>query len=726
MPKDSTDRSASTATLRIGDMQQHGEVLEKLAFSNILLTAVIESSPDGILVANNINKILTYNQRFLEIWNISLEDKASGINEKLLMRKAQALKDPERYVENIRLQHANSNKDSRYETEFKDGRVFEESTTVLRNQDEYIGRIWFYHEITKIRKATETLTESEQRLKTILDTAVDGILIVDCQTRQFVQGNRAIMNMLGSVPDELPTLCLDDIYPAESLVETRQLFQECVNGEPVTGKDVPIKRRDGSVFFGDITAAIMHLAGRPYFVCNIRDITTRKIAEQKIMQLARTDQLTDLPNRRVFNEALQQAIDRVDRGGQSFAVLYLDLDNFKDVNDTLGHTVGDELLVMVSKRLRKSVRAGDVVARFGGDEFTVLQTGIQDPSDAAILATKFINALAHPFLIHENKIQSSTSIGIAVSDPETNDSEVLLSHADLALYEAKSNRRGTYHFFAESMDIEVRERVKLISELRRALAEGEMTLHYQPQIDARNGRVIGLEALVRWNHPERGLLLPGCFIGVAETSGMIVPLGKWVQIEACRQMRDWLDADIAPPVLAINLSAVEFKTVGIEEQIIGTIKKYGVPPDRIELELTESTMMELSKRSNDVLVRFRQQGIRISIDDFGTGYSSLAYLKQFRPNRIKIAGVFVSDMLEDEANRAVVKSIIGIAQALNIEVIAEGVETAAQAKFLCELHCCEVQGFAFSRARPAPDITQILRRKKVFALIDRSALTEVA
>ena len=223
------------------------------------------------------------------------------------------------------------------------------------------------------------------------------------------------------------------------------------------------------------------------------------------------------------------------------------------------------------------------------------------------------------------------------------------------------------------MDTEVRERVKLVSELRRAFAEGEMMLHYQPQIDARTGRIIGLEALVRWNHPEHGLLLPGSFIGIAETSGMIVSLGKWVQIEACRQMRDWLDAGIAPPVLSINLSAVEFKAAGIEEQIIGTIKKYRVPPDRIELELTESTMMELSKRSNDVLVRFRQQGIRISIDDFGTGYSSLAYLKRFRPNRIKIAGVFVSDMLEDDA-----KSCGGAVhhwnrRGPNIEVIAEGV-----------------------------------------------------
>jgi|GEM_PF-2608209 len=725
MVRDFRERGTGTVDLRVGRIQRHAEILEKLSFSNILLTAVIESSPDGILVANNINKILTYNQKFLDIWNISPADEAAGINEKMLLSKAQALKDPERYVENIRFQHAHPNQESRYDTEFKDGRVIEESTTVLLHKEEYIGRIWFYHDITKIRQATQKLTQSEQRLETILDTVVDGILIVDVQTWKIVQGNHAILNMLGYGPDEFLTLCTDDLHPVDTLTETRRLFQNVASGEPGSGKDIPMKRRDGSVFFGDISAGVMRLAGRPYLVCNVRDITTRRSIEQKVTRLARTDQLTDLPNRRVFNEALEQAIGRASREARGFAVLYLDLDHFKDVNDTLGHTIGDELLVLVSKRLKNTVRAGDVVARFGGDEFAVLQIDIQDPSDAAVLATKIIENLRQPFLIQENKIQSGTSIGIVVSDPETN-REALLSHADLALYEAKSKRRGTYHFFAESMDTEVRARVKLASELRRALTEGQMMLHYQPQVDARNGRIIGLEVLVRWNHPERGLLLPGDFIGIAERSGMIIPLGQWVQIEACRQMRDWLDAGIAPPVLAINLSSVEFKTAGIEDQIIGTIKKYSVPPGRIELELTESTMMELSKRSNDVLARLKQQGIRISIDDFGTGYSSLAYMKRFRPNRIKIAGEFVSDMLDDEADRAVVQSIIGIAQALNIEVIAEGVETAAQAKFLCDLQCFEVQGFAFSRARSATDITTILRRKKVFALIDRSALTEVA
>ena len=726
MLKDFPNHGAGLVGPPVGRIQRHSEILGKLSFSYILLTAVIESSPDGILVANNINKILTYNQRFRDIWNISPADEAAGIDEKMLLSKAQALKDPERYVENIRFQHAHPNQESRYDTEFKDGRVIEESTTVLSHKDEYMGRIWFYHDITKIRQATQKLTQSEQRLTTILDTVVDGILIVDVQTRKFVQGNHAILNMLGYGLDEFLTLSTDDIHPVATLTEARQLFHYVASGEPGSGKDIPIKRRDGSVFFGDISAGVMRLSERPYLVCNVRDITARRLIELKVTQLARTDQLTNLPNRRVFYEALEQVIGRASREGRGFAVLYLDLDHFKDVNDTLGHTIGDELLVMVGKRLQNSVRAGDVVARFGGDEFAVLQTEIQDPSDAAVLATTIIESLSQPFLIHENKIQLSTSIGIVVSDPVANDCEALLSHADLALYEAKFKRRGTYHFFAESMDTEVRARVKLISELRRALTEGQMTLHYQPQVDARNGRIIGLEALVRWNHPERGLLLPGSFIGVAERTGMIVPLGQWVQIEACRQMRDWLDAGIAPPVLALNLSAVEFKTAGIEDQIIGTITKYGVPPDRIELELTESTMMELSKRSNDVLARFRRQGIRISIDDFGTGYSSLAYMKRFRPNRIKIAGEFVSDMLDDEADRAVVKSIIGIAQALNIEVIAEGVETAAQAKFLCDLQCFEVQGFAFSRARSAPDITTNLRRKKVFALIDRSALTKVA
>ncbi|MGO8912804.1 MAG: putative bifunctional diguanylate cyclase/phosphodiesterase [Bradyrhizobium sp.] len=457
-----------------------------------------------------------------------------------------------------------------------------------------------------------------------------------------------------------------------------------------------------------------------------REIGVRRKAEQKVERLARTDPLTGLPNRRAFVEALHQAIGRTGRGGKGFAVLYLDLDYFKDVNDTLGHRVGDELLEAAGERLRSSIRVTDAVARFGGDEFAVLQTDIGDPADAAALAGKLIEIIAQPFSIEGNRIQSGTSIGIAVGESGTSDGETLLSHADLALYRAKSEGRGSYRFFTESMDTEVHARVKLADELREAIAHGQMILHYQPQVDVRDGRIKGLEALVRWSHPARGLLLPGNFIHIAEQTGLIAPLGRWVMNEACRQMKEWLDAGIALPVLAVNISATELKIAGIESKILAVIDRHGIPPGRIELEITEYTMMEVSKRSDDILERLRQHGIGISIDDFGMGYSSLAYMKRFRPSRIKIAGEFVSGMLKNEADRAVVRAIVEMAHELRVGLIAEGVETAAQAEFLCDLNCYDAQGFYFSRAVTAHDIAAILRSGKAFTPTERGAMTEVA
>jgi diguanylate cyclase (GGDEF)-like protein len=343
---------------RADRIKQLAETIDTVGLSNNLLTEVIESSDDGILVANNINKILAYNHRFLEMWSISPERAAAGIDEKLLVDRSNLLKDPEAYVANIRFQHAHRTDVSTYETEFNDGRVFNERTTVLRHKDgRYIGRIWFYY-----------------------------------------------------------------------------------------------------------------------------DTTARKAAEQKVIQLSRTDHLTDLPNRRVFIEALQRAISRAGRGGNRFAILYLDLDHFKDVNDTLGHKIGDDLLIAVGRRLLSTVRAGDVVARFGGDEFAILQTDIKDPTQAAILATTLLDSMAEPFFIGSNEIRSGTSIGITIGSPETTDSGLLLSHADLALYGAKSEGRGGYRFFAESMDTETHARVKLVSELRLALAKEQLALYYQPQV----------------------------------------------------------------------------------------------------------------------------------------------------------------------------------------------------------------------------------------------------
>ena len=432
--------------------------------------------------------------------------------------------------------------------------------------------------------------------------------------------------------------------------------------------------------------------------------------ELKISWMARYDILTGLANRGVFAEALQHEIARAHRDGTSFAVLYLDLDHFKDVNDTLGHPIGDLLLQAVAERLRASVRETDTVSRFGGDEFALIATDLQEPADAATLALKVLAATSEPVLIRDIEVRSGASVGIAVFGPDSADTETLLSHADIALYRAKSEGRGTYRFFTDSMDAEVRTEFMLGAELRQAIVSDQLYLVYQPQVDIYTGRIIGVEALVRWLHPTRGVVSPGLFIPVAEKSGLIVAIGRWVMHESCRQMRKWLDAGVAPPLIAVNVSALQFKTPReLENDLEAILAETGVPAQKVELELTEGVLMDASREHSDVLLRLRNAGFRIGIDDFGTGYSSLDYLRRFPVDRIKIAQQFMFDPTEGSGD-AIIRAAIALAQELKLEVIVEGVETAKQLQRVKSCGGREVQGYYFSKPIRAGAMTVLLRK----------------
>jgi diguanylate cyclase (GGDEF)-like protein/PAS domain S-box-containing protein len=447
----------------------------------------------------------------------------------------------------------------------------------------------------------------------------------------------------------------------------------------------------------------------------LTDINERKEAEAQIVQMARHDGLTDLANRRLFVETAQQAIARMRRGENPFAVLYLDLDHFKDVNDTLGHPVGDELLKTVAGRLRASVRETDLVARFGGDEFAILQTNLGDPADAGTLATKLLETVAQPYSIGGSVIHIGTSIGIAVSDPDAPDLETLLSHADVALYRAKSEGRGQYRFFTAAMDDEVRSRFALAADLRVAVAANQLFLLYQPLVEIVTGRIIGAEALVRWHHPRFGLLAPSEFIGAAEKSGLIAMLGQWVLAEACRQTKSWIDAGIAFAATAVNVSSFQFKAPReLEALIAATLERNALEPRHLEIELTETALMETSLDNNDLLQRLQKRGIKLAIDDFGTGYSSLNYLRQFPVDRIKIAQHFVADLITDPGAAAIVKATIGLARELKLDVIAEGVETAEQLALLHSWGCRSAQGFYFAEPMTAEQIEPLLRQGVIY------------
>jgi diguanylate cyclase len=449
---------------------------------------------------------------------------------------------------------------------------------------------------------------------------------------------------------------------------------------------------------------------------------------QKFSDLAQTDTLTALPNRRAFMKGIRSAFAAANRGAKPFAVLYFDLDHFKDVNDTLGHAVGDKLLRQVAARVRSAVRETDVVARFGGDEFAVLQSDVGEPDAAGTLAAKIGQVIAEPYNIDGNIIHISASVGISRYAAEIEGPDAMMIQADLALYRAKEDGRNCFRFHDGGLDSQVQERVLIADELRGAHIRNELELHYQPQIDMRSGRIIGLEALLRWHHPQRGEIPPLVFIPIAERTGQIQFLGQWVLDAACQQLRAWLDEGLAPELVGVNFSAIHFKaSTDLDGEVAACLNKWGIAPNLIELELTETVLMDITQQHNARFERLRQLGVRIAIDDFGTGYSSLSYLANYPINRVKIAQELVAGVDLEARSAAVVRAAIGLAHELGIEIIAEGVETEGQEKFLLSAGCAHGQGYRYSRPVNAERATALLRLgairppRKSLRLVESSA-----
>ncbi len=465
-----------------------------------------------------------------------------------------------------------------------------------------------------------------------------------------------------------------------------------------------------------VLAAVLLVFGAllAYMWASMRHALRLEAANSRVLELAQTDILTNLANRRAFLKRLTMAFTASLRGAPPFAVLYLDIDNFKDVNDTLGHAMGDLLLKEVVSRLKSAVRPDDLVARFGGDEFAILVPEVIDLETAGELAARIGKLLAVPFSIKGHKVRITSSIGIARFSPDIASPDAMMMQADLALYGAKDDGRDCYRFHSDDLDLEVHERVRVAEELRVALDQGELELYYQPQVELATGRILGLEALIRWNHKTRGVLAPASFISIAERTGAILPIGHWVFDEACRQLKLWNTEGIAPNVLSVNVSGVQFKGAAeLEREIEASLTRWSVDPAHIELELTESVLMEATQRHANTLEKLRQLGTKIAIDDFGTGYSSLKYLTQYQVNRLKLAQEFVFRVTIDYRNAAVVRAAIRLANELGLEVIAEGVETEAQARFLMGAGCEQAQGYYFSRPVPAAKATELLRAGRI-------------
>lgn len=451
----------------------------------------------------------------------------------------------------------------------------------------------------------------------------------------------------------------------------------------------------------------------------VQDVSERKRIEEEIRRLGLYDGLTGLPNRRFFRESLEKALARARRTNESVAVMFLDLDRFKRINDTLGHRVGDSLLRDAAKRLQDCIRDADYAARnedsesllsrLGGDEFTIALVGLRHPEDAGKVATRILAEMARPFVVEQNELSVSASIGVAVYPHNGETVDELLKHADTAMYNAKDQGKNAYRFFTETMNATAREKLAMENELRRALSKGEFVVHYQPKVDTRSGSITGVEALIRWNHPERGLIPPGTFIPVAEDAGLIIPIGQWVLRAACRQLKDWSDAGLNEISIAVNMSSPHFQRGKLMDEVAEATSSFTLSPGKLEIEVTESIFMDDSHTTQRTLRGLRAHGVRIAIDDFGTGYSSLSYLRRLSVDILKIDRSFVADLTTDPKAAAIATAIVSLGRSLKLDVVAEGVETAEQVAVLRESGCHLMQGYYFCKPMPAVKIEAMLR-----------------
>jgi diguanylate cyclase (GGDEF)-like protein/PAS domain S-box-containing protein len=474
---------------------------------------------------------------------------------------------------------------------------------------------------------------------------------------------------------------------------------------------VLLVRRDGRESLVEVNIAPMHNreGRRAGVVLVFHDISAQRSQALQVVYSAEHDLLTNLPNRRLLNDRITQAIARARRHGHQIAVLVLDLDGFKHINDSLGHPIGDQLLQSVAPRLVECVGEGDTVSRQGGDEFVVLLSDVEPPDFATKIAKRMLEAVGEPHLIEGHELHITASIGISVYPGDGTNVETLLKNADTALYQAKENGRESFQFFKADMNVRAVERQSLEAGLRRALKQDEFQLYYQPKIDLKTGMIAGAEALIRWNHAERGMVPPGSFIPLAEESGIILSISAWVMREACRQNRAWSDQGCPKISVAVNVSGMEFRREGFLDGLFRTLDETGMDPTLLEIELTEGVLMDRADASVEILETLRQRGIKVALDDFGTGYSSLSYLRKFPLDALKIDYSFIHGVGSPGPDTTILTAVISLARSLNLRVVAEGVETFEELAFLHSQKCDEVQGYYFSRPVPAAEFEEFLK-----------------
>jgi diguanylate cyclase (GGDEF)-like protein/PAS domain S-box-containing protein len=583
----------------------------------------------------------------------------------------------------------------------RDGTWFpvEYVSTPIRERGALVGAVITFKDITQRRQMESALREGEERYRRLVENSPEAIAVHS--EGRFVYINPAGAALFGAAsPAEfIGTQVLDVVHPEyhEEVKQRVRQIQEQQLAAPLL--EEKLLRLDGTIIYAEVIGIPTTYHGKVATQIVARDITARKAVEAQLAYQAFHDPLTALPNRALFLDRLDRALLRSARHQTQLAVLFLDLDRFKVINDSLGHAAGDHLLVQVAQRLQACIRTTDTVARLGGDEFTILLDDTSDLAGAVQIAERIVAALAAPFTLNGHELFITTSIGIVLSTPGQDSSDDLMRNADIAMYQAKAQGKARYEVFNSHLNAQAMARLRLEADLRRAIERGEFVIYYQPQIDLVTGQMQGLEALVRWEHSERGLIAPVEFIPVAEETGLIRPLGQWVLAEACRQVQEWSARypSAVPAVLSVNLSAQQVNQPGFVDEVAGMLARTGFEPRRLQLEITESVIMNDAPATLVTLRALKELGVQLAIDDFGTGYSSLSYLKRFPVDVLKIDRTFVTGLGYDAEDTAIVQAIITLANTLGLHVTAEGVESAAQLAQLQALGCQLGQGYYFAK-----------------------------
>jgi len=574
--------------------------------------------------------------------------------------------------------------------------------------DPYAGSVWIIEDLTREKAEREEL----QLARKVFEVNSEAIMVTDAHNR-IVRVNAAFEAITGFKEGEVlgrdPKILGSGRHDIEFF---RALWQELMHKGHWEG-EIWDRRKDGSEYpkwvhidtIRDGDGNISH------YVAVFSDISERKASEERIRYLAQHDALTGLPNRFTLAVHLEHALARAERSGEQIGLMFIDLDNFKTINDTLGHHIGDLVLCEAARRISGAVRKSDIVARIGGDEFVVVLESARLPADAGTVAQKIIDRLSEPIPVDGNDLHTTPSIGIGIYPDDGNSIDILMKNADVAMYHAKSAGRNNFQFYAEHMNTAAAIRLQMEGRLRAAMANGEFSLHFQPQIALTDGRIAGCEALIRWQNGELGNVSPVSFIPLAEEIGLIVPIGEWVLRTACHTAKAWLDAGLDFGVMAVNISPQQFRQRNFPQRVELILAETELPPRYLELEITESTIMETAEVAVAMLTRLKNLGLSLSVDDFGTGYSSLAYLKRFPIERLKIDRSFISDLENDPSDAAIATAVIALAHSLGLEVVAEGVETQWQSDFLQGLGCDSVQGYFYSRPVPADAAAAFCRER---------------